>query len=192
MSWEADRGGEGVEVPVRSRSPQSGGPPAGSSRSWGANRFLIRAAVWRSTIEIEIESEIRTRDSGPVPGCQLTEPTGGGGSWRCSRTGQIAAGGPPAASDWCQITFMGVFSSTLYMVAALQSAALGWLSSYSSSQPEKKEAQTLGRCSRSQKEAGKRFTGRNAGAGGASVSQNIKHPELDYRRESASVCSFTL
>ncbi len=58
-----------------------------SPRIWGANWFLIRAAVsavaFAQPVEIEIEEEceIEIQESGSVPGCQPTEPTGGGGGW---------------------------------------------------------------------------------------------------------------
>lgn len=43
--------------------------------------------LWRSAqpveIEIEDECEIGTQESGSVPGCQLTKPTGGGGGRGC-------------------------------------------------------------------------------------------------------------
>ena len=57
---------------------------------WGANWFLIRAAVSAVAFCSACRDgnggkkcEIRTQESGSVPGCQLTKPTGGGGGWGC-------------------------------------------------------------------------------------------------------------
>lgn len=58
-------------------------------RIWGANWFLISAAVSAAAIcsacsdTNRKKCEIATQESGSVPGCQLTEPTGGGGGWGC-------------------------------------------------------------------------------------------------------------